>query len=148
MKLKIQQAMSTTKKIHLCANIWSKKRLTSSYLVLTAHFFSFIDQKLHHPALAVRRLDHPHTGEAISALAYTIIEEWGIQLSKLQFIITDDGSSMLKAFKSLNHDEDILDELAFEDGEGSDDEISEFALEQHKSNSSEAFKKHAGFAMT
>jgi hypothetical protein len=143
MKSKIQQAMASARKIHFCADIWSKKGLTSSYLGLTAHFFSFTDQKLHHPTLAVRQLDHPHTGEAISTLTYAIIEEWGIPLSKLQFIVTDNGSNMLKAFKivqSVNDDEEILDELANEDEE-SGDEVCEF--EQQENNSSEAFKQLA-----
>jgi len=36
----IQQYLSTAQKVSLCADIWSKKGLTSSYLGITAHFFS------------------------------------------------------------------------------------------------------------
>ena len=40
-------------------------------------------------------------GNAICDLTYKIIQEWGIPLSKVQFIITDNGSNMIKAFKSV-----------------------------------------------
>ena len=40
-------------------------------------------------------------GNAICDLTYQIIQEWGIPLSKVQFIITDNGSNMIKAFKSV-----------------------------------------------
>lgn len=38
-------------------------------------------------------------GEAICDLTNAIISEWGIPLNKLQFIITDNGSNMVKAYK-------------------------------------------------
>ena len=40
-------------------------------------------------------------GDAICDLTYQIIQEWGIPLSKVQFIITDNGSNMIKVFKSV-----------------------------------------------
>ena len=40
-------------------------------------------------------------GDAICDLTYNIIDEWGIPLNKVQYIITDNGSNMVKAFKSV-----------------------------------------------
>ena len=40
-------------------------------------------------------------GDAICELTYQIIEEWTYLLSKVQYIITDNGSNMVKAFKSV-----------------------------------------------
>ena len=118
MKRGIQSALFNARKINFCADIWSKRGLTSSYLGITAHFYSPIHQCIKHATLAVRYLPYPHTGllhvyfkmyllfvqilgDAICDLTYQIIQEWGIPLSKVQFIITDNGSNMIKPFKSV-----------------------------------------------
>ena len=62
MKVRIQGAMSNARKINFCADIWSKKGLTSSYLGLTAHFYCPDTSCIQHATLAVRELPHPHTG--------------------------------------------------------------------------------------
>lgn len=62
LKVNMQQYISTANKI-LCADIWSKKGLSSSYMGITAHFFSRKDHCCHKAMLAVRRFSHPHTGE-------------------------------------------------------------------------------------
>ena len=61
MKGKIQLSMSCARKINFCADIWSKKGLTS-YLGITAHYYSTLSQCIEHPTLAVREIPHPHTG--------------------------------------------------------------------------------------
>uniref|UniRef100_A0A1X7U2L3 BED-type domain-containing protein n=1 Tax=Amphimedon queenslandica TaxID=400682 RepID=A0A1X7U2L3_AMPQE len=99
MKGKIQISMSSAWKINFCADIWSKKGLTS-YLGITAHYYSTANQCIEHPTLAVREIPHPHTGQFICDLTYQIINDWGIPLNKVQFVITDNGSNMVKAFKS------------------------------------------------
>ena len=38
-KGKIQDSLSSTNKINLCADIWTKKGMSSSYLGVSAHFF-------------------------------------------------------------------------------------------------------------
>ena len=62
MKVEIQSAMTNARKINFCADIWSKKGLTSSYLGLTAHFYCPDTSSIQHATLAVRELPHPHTG--------------------------------------------------------------------------------------
>ena len=62
MKVGIQQDMASARKINFCADIWSKKGLSSSYLGLTAHFFCPAKQSIKHVTLAVRVFPYPHTG--------------------------------------------------------------------------------------
>jgi hypothetical protein len=136
MKYSVKCSMAVSRKIHFCADIWSKKGLTSSYLGVTAHYYSPIDQNIHHPTIAVRQLRHPHTGEAIKELLMQIIEEWGIPNAKLGFIVTDNGSNMIKAFKNVQavkqtlEDEDIdVDDIELDgevDANMTDQEVSEF----------------------
>jgi hypothetical protein len=142
MKRNIQAAMVNAKKIHFCTDIWSKKGLSSSYLGLTAHFYSFADLKLHSPTLAVHQLPHPHTGlfiitctmsvyylyltigEAICDLTYKLIEEWGIPSNKLSFIVSDNGSNMVKAFQIVQCFDETED---FKELEGSmDEEVTDY----------------------
>lgn len=40
MKLKIEASLAEARKINFCAEVWLKKGLSSSYLGVTAHFFS------------------------------------------------------------------------------------------------------------
>lgn len=62
MKVAIQNDMASARKINICADIWSKKGLSSSYLRLMAHFYCPIKQSVQHVTLAVRVLPSPHTG--------------------------------------------------------------------------------------
>ena len=104
--------------ISLCCDIWSKKGLTSSYLGVTAHFFSRSDQQQHTVTLAVRRLTTAHTAAAIRDCVDTILTEWDVDSSKICAILTDNGSNMLAAFKekvSMEIEDDtnidILDDM-------------------------------------
>ena len=53
LKGSIQQHLLAAQRISLCADVWSKKGLTSSYLGITAHFFGRKDHQRHHVPLAV-----------------------------------------------------------------------------------------------
>ena len=63
MKSNVQGFISQAQKISLCADIWTKKGMSSSYLGVTAHFFTQHDHRCHRVTLAVRRINHPHTTE-------------------------------------------------------------------------------------
>ena len=88
-------------------------------------------------------------GEAICDLTYQLISEWSIPLSKVQYVITDNGSNMVKAFKlaqvtamtkDKDHEEQSDDEVEFEDNDLEeeeqdpsgviDNEIAEFEREE------------------
>ena len=65
MRAKIGCFLQQANKVGLTADIWSKKGLTSSYLGVTDHFFSWKDLRSHCVTLAVRRLPPSHTAENI-----------------------------------------------------------------------------------
>ena len=65
MRSKIQEYLSKAQKVSLCADVWTKKGMSSSYLGITAHFFSSLDRRRHRVTLAVQRIPHPHTAENI-----------------------------------------------------------------------------------
>ena len=122
-------------KIHLCTDIWSKKGLSSSYLGITAHFFSSKDNACHHILLSMKRMPHPHSGENIRNLVMKCLEEWDISPQAINVVVTDNGSNVVKAFRDDCHHasnttnvnesqqdiEESDDDLSSEDGEFRDE---------------------------
>lgn len=113
MKAKIGCYLAQSKKVSLAADIWSKKGLTSSYLGITGHFFSFKDHRRHSVTLAVRRMPPNHTASNVRAIVGEALSEWEIPMNKISAILTDNGSNMVAAFRGHFHtsseDEDESD---------------------------------------
>ena len=99
LKSKMKEALENARKVAITTDIWSKKGLASSYLGITAHFFSRKDHRRHCMTLAVRRLPSPHTGDRIEQLVCEVLDEWTISPQKVSAILTDNGSNMVCAFR-------------------------------------------------
>ena len=80
---KIQDSLSSANKINLCADIWTKRGMSSPYLGVSAHFFSWKDHKWQVATLAIRRMTPEHTGDSIRALVEEILKEQDIPTAKL-----------------------------------------------------------------
>ena len=89
LKAKIGSFLLEANKMSICVDIWSKKGMTSSYLGITAHFYSHKDCRLHTVTLAVCRMPSPHTGDNIRDLVDQVLDEWQIPLSKVSATLTD-----------------------------------------------------------
>ena len=101
MRAKIQCYMSKTKSINFCTDIWTKKGMTSSYLGITAHFYipaTSAEKSLKTAALAVKQMEGSITGLAIRQAIDDVFKEWDIQ-DKVNVVVTDNGSNMIRAFK-------------------------------------------------
>ena len=105
LKAKVLARMNQARKLAICVDIWSKKGLTASFLGVTAHFFTPQDHKRHRVTLAVRRLASPHTADHVEAVVEEVLAEWEVPKEKINAILTDNGSNMIKAFREW------LDEL-------------------------------------
>ena len=99
LKAKIGAYLLEARKISICADIWTKRGMSSSYLGITSHFYSKKDHRRHSVTLAVRRLPSPHTGDNIRELVDDVLDEWEIPHSKVSATLTDNGSNMLAAFR-------------------------------------------------
>ncbi len=55
-------------------------------------------------------MPHPHNAESILDITEVVLQEWNIPPAKLQAILTDNGSNMVKAFRQHFMDEDDMDE--------------------------------------
>ena len=139
LKSKITLKLQNTRKISMCADIWSKKGMTTSYLGLSAHFFTQSDHRRHTVTLVVRQLPSPHTAERIEELVCEIIKEWEIPENKISAIITDNGSNMIKAFRDWlqkiqkdDEDEEENEELLIDLLTGSPEEVEQVLVKTRK----------------
>ena len=123
LKATIQTFLSAARKVSLCADIWSKKGLTSSYLGITAPF-SCSDHRRHCVTLAVRLMLGSHTAEHVREAVEKVMKEWEIPENKVRVIVTDNGSNMVAAFKSYFEEEDIEKETEEQDMGITDSEAS------------------------
>lgn len=69
LKGKIQSYLMDAQKVSICADVWTKKGMTTSYLGVTANFFCRSDLKRHVATIEVRRLPRPHTADNINTLS-------------------------------------------------------------------------------
>ena len=79
--------------------------MTSSYLGVTGHFFSWKDHRRHSATLAVRHMPRQHTGENIRELVQSILEEWEIP-PKICATLTDNGSKIFQSDDDVEHESD------------------------------------------
>ena len=100
LKAKVSAYIESANAVSITCDIWSKRGLTSSYLGVTAHFYSRTDNRRHTVTLAVRRLTTSHTASNIRSLLDDILVEWDILPNKISAVITDNGSNMIAAFKA------------------------------------------------
>ena len=98
LKRKLSESLSI--KISLCADKWSKKGMTASFLGLTAHYYLRSAKDICNITIAVRRFESPHTAERVSKLVDEFVGKWHIPYHKIFRILKDNGSNMVAAFKA------------------------------------------------
>jgi hypothetical protein len=81
----------------ITSDVWSKKGLSTCYIVVTVHFISRLG-KLIRCVLAMPEFPPPHTAIAITTITKSVIEEWGLG-GKVAFAVTDNAAAMIAAFK-------------------------------------------------
>ena len=74
MRANIMTHMSSARVIHFCVNSWSKRGQTSTYLRITAHFFSYENQESHTVLIGLREMLRRHTGDYIREVFTEVTE--------------------------------------------------------------------------
>jgi len=108
LKAKIGSFLLQANRISICADIWSKRGMMTSYLGVMAHFYCSKDHRRHNVTLAVHRMRLNHTGENIRELVESVLEEWEIPPSKISAILTDNGSNMISAFQPQAIEDEVI----------------------------------------
>ena len=136
LKAKINSVLQSASRINLCADIWTKKGMTASFLGITAHCFSQADHKRHSVTLAVEPFPSPHTAIRIAQTFNNVLHQWNIPKTKVFRILTDNGSNMVAFVKP--HCTDQLDNDDSDDGEGDilNTLPSQESMESHSSSDS------------
>lgn len=129
MSTRLKLSLEGARKITLCLDGWTKKGLSASYLGVSACYFDPVLSQPRHATLNLFNLEYPHTGVMIADCLQRCIQHWSIPEEKIHLIVSDSGSNMIKAIKTLraNHiadcEEGPVDEREEEDeGEHEDDE--------------------------
>ena len=129
LKKDLRESLNSAERISLCADIWSKKGMTASFLGLTAHYYSRSKKDKCNITIAVYRFESPHTAERVSKLVDDIVSEWEIPCYKVFRILTDNGCNMIAAFKGdihlQNDDQEFENDLAIEVNSNSSDSENE-----------------------
>lgn len=105
MAAKLKSSLSSARKVTLCLDGWTKKGLSASYLGVSACYFDPLLSQPRHATLNLFDREHPHTGAMIADCLERCMQQWAIPENKVHLIVSDSGSNMIKAIKTLcdNH---------------------------------------------
>lgn len=121
--VKLKDLLSSSRKVIICLDGWSKTNLSASFLGVSACFFDRVNSVMRHIMLKLVQLQHPHTGEVLAEALHQCLEEWKITSKKVLMIVSDSGANMTKAIRLLNEQE--------MDDEESDEEHNQTDLEEN-----------------
>ncbi|CAG9827342.1 unnamed protein product [Diabrotica balteata] len=76
-------------------DVWSEMMSCRSFLGVTVHFIE--DRKLTSVSIDLSELSERHTSDYISTQLLEILNRWNIDLEKVEAVVTDGGTNMLKA---------------------------------------------------
>ena len=125
-QIKIKNILKNTYGITIGADIWSKKGLSESYISVTAHCISSIDNEKKVICLGLKLFPYPHTAERVKDSIKRILNFYEIHNKDIVCAVTDNGSNMVKAFKIKWESDDDSDEKKL-DLEDQSDEVREIA---------------------
>ncbi|CAL9689972.1 unnamed protein product [Knipowitschia caucasica] len=94
-----KKRLSGVRKVSIGIDLWTKKGLTASFLAISCCYFCVEQNKPEHLLLALEQVAHPHTAQSIKACEDKCMQEWDISNEKILFVVTDNGSNMVAAFK-------------------------------------------------
>ena len=85
---------------HICVttDIWTETMAEKSYIGVTFHFF---EKTTPRNFSVVKELKSNHTAEYISNTLTNIFNEWGVPISKIRCIVTDNGANMVAGAKAV-----------------------------------------------
>lgn len=132
MKEKLFKITKDSKSLSICADFWTGKD-GLGYLGITASILLGSVRKNY--LIALRHINHPHTGIVVAQSIENILREYGIDGlddPKVISISTDNGSNMvagLKNFAVIPIDEDCVEEVEMDENIA-DDEISDDAFSE------------------
>ncbi|RDD43330.1 hypothetical protein TrispH2_004461 [Trichoplax sp. H2] len=97
MRLNIAKQMSAAKKVHFSINTRVKRGMASHYLIIIAHFFSWLDRRCHQAVLAVKSYPNSCSAASFRDVIESVFEDWGINQEKIGVLLTDSNRSISKA---------------------------------------------------
>ena len=131
----LKQLVKSARKVTICLDGWTKKGLSSSFFGISACFFVPEMGKVVHIVLQLIEIKHPYTGIMLSKALRKCLRRWGIDVTKVRMIITDNDSNIIKAVQLLNEENEASDsepELEDEESSTSEDDNEQTENEQEQ----------------
>ena len=100
MNEKIKNILKDCNFITLATDLWTTKNMRNSYLALTCHYFDNKNIKNENILLCLSLMNQKHSSENIKKEIEKVLEKFEINFSKVLRIITDNGSNLVKCFKT------------------------------------------------
>lgn len=98
-KEKLRQKFQAAKEVSITVDIWSDTS-RSSYLGITAHTVNE-DFSLDSNFIGLKKLEERHTATYVQSVTENLLSTVGLSITGVNFIITDNGSNMIAAFKEF-----------------------------------------------
>lgn len=118
---KMKQLLLEAKRITVTTDLWTKCDLTP-FMGVTAHFYNRKDHQRYNVVLALRELPHPHTGDNIYNALIDVLNDWGVDISKVFKAVTDNAANMIKAFRDQPGPINAIDEIDLTDEESCEED--------------------------
>lgn len=125
--------LRNAKTCNIVLDIWSQSSNSNSYLGIVAQYFDSHLKRVVNNAIAMLKIDQPHTAETIAIAFEKFLFDSKIDKSKILRVITDQGSNMIKAIKDVEltvktqtDDDQILEDVATDtisEDESSDEDL-------------------------
>lgn len=98
-KEKLREKFRLTKNVSITVDIWSDTS-RSSYLGVTAHTVNE-DFSLGSNFIGLKKLEEKHKAAYIQTVVEELLSDVGLSIASVNFIVTDNGSNMIAAFKQF-----------------------------------------------
>ncbi|KAE8751356.1 hypothetical protein FOCC_FOCC001927 [Frankliniella occidentalis] len=95
----VKDALSKVPAVCLTADCWTESHNTTSFLGVTAHFP--IDTELECAVLGVRSLQEAHDSQYLSGQFEKVLEEWGLETSRVSLVITDNAANIVDSVRRV-----------------------------------------------
>lgn len=97
----VKSIVAGARQVVIGLDIWTKIGMTASFLAISATFFCPANKKPKHFLSSLIQIGHAHTGDTIKNYIDNCLALWDIPPDKVLTVITDNGSNMIAAFRSI-----------------------------------------------
>ena len=105
-KEKLREWLHSSSHISITTDIWSDSS-RSSYLGITAHS-ALADFSIESHFIGLKKLEKRHNAGYVKEIVEELLAGYDLSISQINFIVTDNGSNMIAAFKEFIEGKNLI----------------------------------------